>query len=87
MTGWITNRLVFYRVHKYRVVFSSSFCFVADFREAFCFGGLFTVFFFRVALCLDGIYPCGFSPGGFCRVTYFLGATILYVSGVNFSGT
>ena len=43
------------------------------------------VFFFRVALCLNGIFPCGFSPGGFCRMAYFLDAPILYVSGVHFS--
>ena len=41
-------------------------------REAFFLEALFRVFF-RVALCLDSIFPGGFFLlGGICRVSYFL---------------
>ena len=56
MTGWLINRLVFYRVPIYRVAF------VGRIIPGRLYAGeaYFRLVHFRVALCLDGIFPVGF---------------------------
>ena len=65
-TGWLIYCLTFYRMPKYEMAFFRvAFVGWPISRRLFPGKAFLRMVFFRMALCLDGIFPSSFLPGGF----------------------